>query len=167
MKSHKGRIRHRNAAAIVLIREPDPVWPRACYDFFSNVPTILIVDDEKFIRHLLSAVFGRAGFTVQTASTPAEAMQLCQSDCFDVVLSDVVMPGMDGHALARWIAARCPRSRVVLMSGFDPGCDECPYAPRCPLVHKPLKPAALVALISEVLDSPFSGGSNAGEGKDA
>jgi CheY-like chemotaxis protein len=126
------------------------------------VPNILIVDDEKSVRKLLSILFHRAGYTVQTAGAAGEAMQLCESGRFDVVLSDVVMPGMDGHAFARWIAARCPASRVVLMSGFDPGCDECPYEPRCPLIRKPLNAPALVAFISEVLQSPPPGGCNPG-----
>ena len=116
---------------------------------------ILIVDDNEAIRRLLSDLFTRAGFVVQAARGAEEAMDLCRRDCFDVVLSDVLMPGTDGHALARHLAVVCPRTRVVLMSGYDPGCDNCPYAPRCWFIHKPFRPRHVVSYVSKILASPL------------
>jgi CheY-like chemotaxis protein len=42
---------------------------------------------------------------------------------FDLLLSDIVMPGMNGYDLAKILANACPKTRVALMSGADPGCD--------------------------------------------
>jgi two-component system cell cycle response regulator CpdR len=81
-------------------------------------------------------------------------MQLCDSGGFDLVLSDIVMPGIDGHELARRLALLCPRTRVILMSGFDPGCDSCPYIPRCELISKPFGSRQLVEFVSKVLSKP-------------
>jgi DNA-binding NtrC family response regulator len=84
------------------------------------MPRILIVDDEAAICSLLAGAFERAGYDVRTASDGPEALALCAAESFDAVLSDVVMPRMNGHELARWIVARHPQTRLVLMSGYDP-----------------------------------------------
>src|SRR4051812_24866333 len=101
---------------------------------------ILIVDDEEQIRKLLHAILVGAGYQPRTAKGAAQAIELLdQSGCFDIVLSDVRMPGMDGHELARKIAARCPTTRVILMSAYDPGCEMCPYVGQCKIVQKPFR----------------------------
>ena len=81
-------------------------------------PRILIVDDERQIRMFLSVLFARAGFQVTTASSGRDAVGRCSDQPFDVVLSDVVMPEMDGHELVQWIAAHRPATHFALMSGF-------------------------------------------------
>jgi DNA-binding NtrC family response regulator len=64
------------------------------------------------------------------------------------VLSDVVMPEMDGHELVQWIAAHRPAIYFALMSGFDPM-----YAstPRCDLIPKPFSPKRVVQFVDLVL----------------
>src|SRR3954453_23326485 len=100
---------------------------------------ILVVDDEQGIRKLLATAFGRAGYEVRVAADAEQAMAICQSERFNVLLSDVVMPGRDGHELARWIAAHDPSTRTVLMSGFDDSiCDLCGIAAQqCTWLPKP------------------------------
>jgi DNA-binding NtrC family response regulator len=115
----------------------------------------LIVDDEASIRSLLSEVFGQAGHEVRAASSAAETLDLCRRDCVDAALSDVLMPGEEGHALARQVAVLCPRNRVILMSGCDPGCDGSPYRSRRPSVGKPLHLRQLVICVAEFLASPL------------
>lgn len=68
------------------------------------MPTVLIVDDEPAIRSVLSLAFVRAGYEVRTADGPATAMELCGSQKFDAILSDIQMPRIDGHSLIRWVA---------------------------------------------------------------
>jgi len=116
-----------------------------------EVPRILIVDDEGAIRTLLSLAFTQSGYNVQTAADGPEAINLCRAHRFDVVLSDVIMPGMNGHDLARWIAEHCPATQTVLMSGYDLECQNCPAAPRCELLPKPFKPMEAVATVGQVL----------------
>ena len=113
---------------------------------------ILVVDDEERIRKLLRRALVRAGYEVQTAPGPEEAIALCgPSGCFDLVLSDVMMPVMDGHELARRIAALCTQSKVILISGFDPGCEKCPYVTGCTVIPKPFDLENVLAFVAETL----------------
>jgi DNA-binding response OmpR family regulator len=112
---------------------------------------ILIVDDEPQIRGMLSTFFRCAGFAVQTATDGAAAISLCQTDAFDVVVSDVMMPQMNGHELARWMAIHAPTTITVLMTGYDPGCPGCAYSPRCTLIAKPFVPKDLLDTVQSLL----------------
>lgn len=115
------------------------------------MPRVLIVDDEPAIRSLLSLAFVRAGFDVRTAADTDKAMEACASESFDALLSDVHMPGMDGHSLVRWVASTHPATRSILMSGFDITCGTCPFAGRCTLLRKPFNPKDAVAIITQLL----------------
>ncbi len=114
---------------------------------------ILIVDDEPAIRGLLALTFKMAGYEVETAASGKEAISLCENARFDLVISDIMMPEMDGHELAQWVAARFPDTRTVLMTGYDGGCLECPYAPRCHLLYKPFRPAEALEFVREAMSA--------------
>jgi two-component system cell cycle sensor histidine kinase/response regulator CckA len=81
---------------------------------------ILVVEDESAVRTLLGRVLERAGYEVTTASDGGQALQLVDGGDghFDLVLTDVVMPGMSGIALVRELRSRRPGIRVLLMSGY-------------------------------------------------
>jgi two-component system cell cycle response regulator CpdR len=114
-----------------------------------------VVDDEEQIRNLLRKLLVLAGHEVHTASDAKAAVEICAPPaCFDLVISDVVMPGMDGHELAREVAVRCPDSRVILMSAFDPGCDDCPYLDNCLRISKPFRLREVADLVRDVLAQP-------------
>jgi two-component system cell cycle sensor histidine kinase/response regulator CckA len=112
---------------------------------------ILIVDDQLAIRSLLRLSFSAAGYHVRTASDGVEAMELCESESFHAVLSDVCMPRMDGHELARWHAVRHPAIPFILMTGWDPDCVDCAIAGRCRIVKKPFLPQDVVSLVDSIL----------------
>src|SRR5260370_39514180 len=114
-------------------------------------PTILIVDDETGIRSLLELSFASAGYDVRTAADGLEAMTLCRAESFDAVLSDVRMPGLGGHELARWLAKHRSEARFILMTGWDTGCEDCPIAGRCHIVRKPFLPKDVVTTIDAIL----------------
>jgi len=117
--------------------------------------SILIIDDEPQISGLLSGLLVRAGHNVRTAPSPQVAIEMCSPPaCFDLVLSEVNMPAMDGHELARWIADRCPSSRTILLSASGLACEECPYAPHCSLIRKPFEPKAVLATVASALAAP-------------
>jgi DNA-binding NtrC family response regulator len=113
--------------------------------------SILIVDDEPAIRRLLAAAFTQAGYQVQTACNGLEARKIFAAERFDIVLSDVLMPSMNGHELAQWIDENSPQTPTVLMTGYDLGCETCPRASRCRVLLKPFLPNKAVALVAEVL----------------
>jgi CheY-like chemotaxis protein len=112
---------------------------------------VLIVDDERQIRTLLSISLRTAGYDVTLAADGFEAMTLCISETFDAILTDVDMPKMSGHELVRWIAGNRPKTRYALMSGLNPECEECPV-PSSRLLQKPFFPKDAVAMIEQMLN---------------
>src|SRR5215469_2254990 len=113
---------------------------------------ILIVEDEPQVKRLLNTVLLRAGHEVHTADNGQVAVDMCLTlATYDLVLSDVTMPLMGGHELARWLAVHRPGCRIILMSALDTGCDACPYAPSCTILHKPFLPKDVLSLIADSL----------------
>jgi CheY-like chemotaxis protein len=82
--------------------------------------TILVVDDEPEIRKLVAAMLTRDGYRVLIADTGENAIKLFQSNPdTDLLLTDVVAPGMSGPMIADQIAALNPKVKVLFMSGYD------------------------------------------------
>jgi two-component system response regulator FlrC len=67
------------------------------------LPHILVVDDDRQVLKFLARNFTRAGYEVSTAATAFDAMASCAMCTFDLVLSDVDMPKMNGHGGSRAI----------------------------------------------------------------
>lgn len=80
--------------------------------------SILIVDDEPIKVSVLQDALEDAGFDVALASRPAEALAQLAKRSFDVILSDIRMPGMDGITFLRQIKAASPRQAVLIMTAF-------------------------------------------------
>ena len=114
-------------------------------------PRILIVDDEPQITSFLAFTFEDAGYVVKTAHSGRDAIALCSAEPFDVVLSDVMMPEMDGYQLVQWLAAQYPNTRTALMSGCDEVRDKRSCSPPCPLIAKPFPPQEVVSFVAEVM----------------
>jgi CheY-like chemotaxis protein len=79
---------------------------------------ILIVDDEPYVRDMLAKILAKKGHDVTPVPGGAEALAALGERVFDVVLSDVVMPGMDGFDLLRRIKASHPGVKVVVLTGY-------------------------------------------------
>jgi two-component system, NtrC family, response regulator AtoC len=77
---------------------------------------ILIVDDEPSLRKVLAAMLRRAGYGVQTAEDGHAAVRALEENAFDLVVSDLRMPGMDGIELLGWCRNRYPGLPVVLIT---------------------------------------------------
>ena len=78
---------------------------------------ILVVDDNKFLRIVVSKMLSRLGYEVASADSGENGLRIFLKNKFDIVLSDYEMPGMDGVALACIVKKSSPRTRVVIMTG--------------------------------------------------
>ncbi len=79
---------------------------------------ILIVDDDNAFRIATVALLQDHGFTAHIASTAKEAQNLFAPEKFDLVLTDLVMEGMNGMELLEWIKARAPEIPVMMITGY-------------------------------------------------
>ncbi len=82
--------------------------------------TILLVEDDLAILKLTQKILSRLGYTVFTADTPAKALGLAEEHAgrIQLLITDVIMPQMDGRELARRIESLCPKTKVVYISGY-------------------------------------------------
>jgi DNA-binding NtrC family response regulator len=81
---------------------------------------ILVVDDEPEVRKLVTAMLARHGYRVLSADSGENALRLFKNNTdTDLLLTDVVAPGMSGPMIADQIAALKPDIRVLFMSGYD------------------------------------------------
>lgn len=78
---------------------------------------VLIADDEAAITQTLSLILERNGYRTVVAPTGEEAVQLARASAPDVVISDIVMPGISGIEAAIQIRDLCPECRILLISG--------------------------------------------------
>lgn len=81
--------------------------------------TILVVDDNEVMRTLLSRMLERAGFEVVVAVDGKQALERFCERTVQLVLTDVVMPGMNGIQLIQAIISRRPDARIIAVSGVD------------------------------------------------
>lgn len=81
------------------------------------LPRILVVDDETLIADTIVQILNRNGFIAECAYSGADAIELAKRHCPELVLSDVMMPHVDGVEAAIQIRQACPNTRIVLFSG--------------------------------------------------
>ncbi|HEU4587210.1 MAG TPA: response regulator [Gemmatimonadales bacterium] len=124
---------------------PSPQVPRS----------ILVVDDEPPIRALLARQLRVLGYTVVEAGSAQAALALAgeQSSPFDLVLSDIVMPGMNGTELCARLLERNPRQALILISAHAPSGEVGLRGEigAVPLLRKPFTVAELAVVLDRVL----------------
>jgi two-component system, cell cycle sensor histidine kinase and response regulator CckA len=118
---------------------------------------ILIVEDDDSLRPALARMLQSLGFSVLSAANGLEAAALIDNfpERIDVLLTDVVMPELDGPGLVKRLAFRGIRPGVIYMSGFtDPRVlGRVPRLPATPILTKPFTLNVLIKVLREVLDS--------------
>jgi two-component system cell cycle response regulator CpdR len=79
---------------------------------------ILLAEDDRSMRQYLKKALEKAGHVVWAVGDGLDAMEAIEHDLFDLLLADIVMPGMDGIELARRARDRCPEMPVMFITGF-------------------------------------------------
>jgi two-component system cell cycle sensor histidine kinase/response regulator CckA len=118
--------------------------------------TILLVEDEDALRELTRSVLVENGYTVLDADGPEAALELARLHLHSIqlILTDVVMPGMDGRALVEKLMPMRPGLRVVYMSGYTGSTHRELLDPGAVLLPKPLTRAVLLRKVREALGTP-------------
>jgi two-component system cell cycle sensor histidine kinase/response regulator CckA len=119
--------------------------------------TVLLVEDDPQVRELTRTVLAAQGYFIVEAASPEDAERIVENDGTEIqiLLTDVIMPGISGRELAKRLTARLPRLRVLYMSGYTynimahGGTLESGVA----FLQKPFTPSTLVEKVREVLDA--------------
>ena len=133
--------------------------------------SVLIVEDDQSVRHLACAVLSANGYKVHSAANGQDALNVAnehQGPPISLVITDVIMPLMDGKVMAEWLKITDPSLKVLFTSGYtedtiashgvlDGGCE---YLP------KPYMPATLVRKVRELLDQEGTDSGDAKKGTD-
>jgi CheY-like chemotaxis protein len=116
---------------------------------------VLVVDDEELIAESVAEILRTEGFDAIAAFSGHEAMEVTRELCPDIVLTDVLMPDMDGVETAIRIREACPKTRILLFSGQAATSDLLERAKskghQFELLPKPLHPTRLIAAINRVM----------------
>lgn len=93
----------------------------AAHDDGSTRQTILLVEDDRSLRRYLEVVLQKAGYNVITAGDGLEAMKIAMTTAIDAVITDAIMPHINGHELCRFLRSqtRLAHLPVILLSGLE------------------------------------------------
>lgn len=121
----------------------------------SQICRILLVEDEAFVRDVACEILAEDGYQVLSARTGMEAISLFhQSGPVHLLVTDMVMPGMNGRDLAEKLASMNPGLKTIYMSGYneDFGDHPAPLLDKTlPFLQKPFTAAELSTKVKEVL----------------
>ncbi len=109
---------------------------------------ILVVDDEPDVRKLVRSILENSGYEAAEAASPDEALRLVQEQAPEILVTDIVMPGMSGLALAAHAIRLNPALGVVFMSGFAAQYERELTGSIC--LRKPFSIKELLAAIADV-----------------
>ncbi|MDB5720754.1 MAG: response regulator [Alphaproteobacteria bacterium] len=111
---------------------------------------ILVVDDNEEVGMFAEILLQELGYEVRRATSGSEALELAQSERFDLVFTDVVMPGMSGLQLAEALDRARPGLPIILTTGFSDEVTRSGSGGR-PVVFKPYRLEALTEAIDKAL----------------
>jgi CheY-like chemotaxis protein len=118
---------------------------------------ILVVEDDPdaatFFRHVL---VGRCGYDVTHTADPAQALSLATREPWDLLLTDLHLPGMTGLELLAAVRPARPELPVVMVTAHDPELLRLPREIPDALLHKPVPPAQLVTTIAALITRAIS-----------
>jgi CheY-like chemotaxis protein len=141
--------------------EADESPASAAPDLAKGTETLLLVEDDEGVREMAEIFLTRYGYRVLAADTPSAALRLAAAaERLDLLLTDVIMPEMNGRDLYERTALTKPGLRVLFMSGYarDILSPQGSLDEGLHFLAKPFTAAALAAKVREVLDQPAPGG---------
>jgi CheY-like chemotaxis protein len=116
--------------------------------------TILLVEDDRSVRRYLEVILQRAGYSVTVAADGLEAMKALLASSFDAVVTDAIMPHLDGYQLCSFIRRQPNLSGlpVILLSGIEQAHSSQTDPARADLyLPKPVRPEELIASLARLL----------------
>jgi DNA-binding NtrC family response regulator len=116
---------------------------------------ILVVDDEDIVRTSCSRTLSPEGYEVRLAKNGAEGLMMASEERFDLVLTDLKMPDMDGIEVLRIIKEKWPETAVIIVTGYQT-VDTAVKAIKLgayDYIEKPFTPDALISAVTEALTS--------------
>ena len=121
-------------------------------------PKVLVVDDDPVVRKSFDRVLTSKGYAVITAANGEEALRKLSEEKYDVVYSDIRMPGMSGLEVAEEIKARQPWTPVVIITGYGTDAAEAraKAAGVTSFLHKPLSPETIEDSARDAMTAPVS-----------
>ena len=118
------------------------------------MPRILLAEDDTSMREYLQRALQRVGYDVQSVGCGTEAVPLLQKDRYDLLLTDIVMPEMDGIELAQKASAMDPDIRVMFITGFAAvALQSGRTAPEAKMLSKPFHMKDLVAEVDRIFQT--------------
>ncbi|WP_239489657.1 PAS domain-containing sensor histidine kinase [Luteitalea sp. TBR-22] len=121
-------------------------------DAWSGSERVVLVDDDEAILRLMEQALRHKGYGVHAASRADEALALLDAHSdVDVLVADIVMPGMDGLTMVRQVLDRHARLKVLLVSGFTPDFDVRALPPRTAFLAKPFTARELAIALQELV----------------
>ena len=119
-------------------------------------PQVLVIDDDAVVGRSFDRVLSGKGYEVSTALTGEEGLKNIESTEYDVVFTDIKMPGMDGLEVAERIKAKCPWTPVVVITGYgtEENEAEASLLGVNGFVHKPLTPEIIESITLKALEEP-------------
>jgi len=122
---------------------------------------ILLAEDDQVMREYLTRALERAGYAVAAVDRGTAAIPLLESESFDLLLTDIVMPEMDGIELAQKVAEMAPSTRVMFITGFAAVTLRAGKTmPQARVLSKPFHLRDLVAEVDRVFETGSATGLN-------
>lgn len=141
------------ASPLISVTETSPTLTKL--NDWEARQTVLLVEDEPFVRNAVAEAVESAGYNVLCASCAAEALEVQWNgiESIDLLLADVVMPRISGSELARKVLALSPHTEILLMSGYEEEVIRCEQSLEgIEYLAKPFSIPALLQRVRELLN---------------
>ena len=119
-----------------------------------GIGTILLVEDQAEVRRFVATVLENHGYIVLQASEGSEALEICGAQIVDLLVTDIVMPKMNGVELAKRARQMQPSIKTLFMSGYSSPTHDTTVGALEPFIQKPFTPDAIATKVRDLLGAP-------------